>query len=103
LLIIILFPTSPLLNSISSSTYTRTGYRKKWKTTNKKRLYNANVTLEDTADFIEQKRKEDFEAVVYTIKNRFRTSSGGIKKLNATLLMTKRRKKRMLNRMLNKM
>jgi hypothetical protein len=45
-----------------------------------KRCCNADLTLENTADLIEQKRKEDLEAVVYTIIDRFGNNGKGKKK-----------------------
>jgi hypothetical protein len=46
-----------------------------------KRRFNADLMLEETVDFIEQKRKEDLESAVYNIKERFRIGSESIKKI----------------------
>jgi hypothetical protein len=45
-----------------------------------KRRYNADLTLEETADLIEQKKKEDLDAVIHTIKNYFSNNELGVKK-----------------------
>jgi predicted DNA-binding protein YlxM (UPF0122 family) len=45
-----------------------------------KRHYNRDLTLEDTADLIEQKKQEDFDAVIHTIKNNFSNNEIGVKK-----------------------
>jgi hypothetical protein len=76
-------------NSIVSFTPTEpnlllSGYeerlQKKRENNKQKRRYNADLTLEDTADLIEQKRKEDLEAVVHTIKNNFSNNKICVKK-----------------------
>jgi predicted DNA-binding protein YlxM (UPF0122 family) len=53
--------------------------QKKMQNNELKRYCNADLTLEDTADLIEQKRKrkKDLETVLYIIKERF---GKGIKK-----------------------
>jgi hypothetical protein len=61
-----------------------TGYeerlRKKREINKRKREYNADLTLEETADLIEQKKKEDLDAVIHTIKNNFSNNELGVKK-----------------------
>jgi hypothetical protein len=54
--------------------------RKRRENNKQKRRYNADLTLEDTADLIEQKKKEDLDAVVHTIKNYFSNNEFGVKK-----------------------
>jgi hypothetical protein len=54
---------------------------KKMRENNKqKRRYNADLTLEETADLIEQKKKEDLDAVIHTIKNNFSNNEVGVKR-----------------------
>jgi hypothetical protein len=45
-----------------------------------KRRYNFDLTLEETADLIEQKKQEDLYAVIHTIKNNFSNNEFGVKK-----------------------
>jgi hypothetical protein len=45
-----------------------------------KRRYNADLTLEETADLIEQKKKEDLDAVIHNIKNNFSNNEVGVKR-----------------------
>jgi hypothetical protein len=54
--------------------------QKKIKNNKLKRQFNDDFALEDTADLIEKKKKEDLESVTHNIKDRFPTSSGCIKK-----------------------
>jgi hypothetical protein len=54
--------------------------QKKRENNKRKRHYNADLTLEDTADLIEQKKKEDIDAVIRTIKNNFSNNEIGVKK-----------------------
>jgi hypothetical protein len=54
--------------------------RKKRENNKQKRRYNADLTLEETADLIEQKKKEDLDAVIHTIKNNFSNNELGVKK-----------------------
>jgi hypothetical protein len=44
-----------------------------------KRRFNTDLTLEETGDLIEHKRRIDLEAVVDNFKDRFQTNSGGVK------------------------
>jgi hypothetical protein len=54
--------------------------QKKRENNKQKRRYNADLTLEETADLIEQKQKEDLNTVVHTIKNNFSNNEIGVKK-----------------------
>jgi hypothetical protein len=45
-----------------------------------KHYYNPDLTLEDTADLIEQKKKEDLDAIIDTIKDKIRSNDSGLKK-----------------------
>jgi hypothetical protein len=54
--------------------------KKKRENNKRKRYYNVDLTLENTADLIEQKKKEDLDAVVRTIKNNFSNNELGVKK-----------------------
>jgi hypothetical protein len=54
--------------------------RKKRENNKWKREYNADLTLEETVDLIEQKKKEDLDAVVRTIKDNFSNNEVGVKK-----------------------
>jgi hypothetical protein len=54
--------------------------QKKRENNKQKRRYNADLTLEETADLIEQKKQEDLDAVVHTIKNNFSNNEIGVKK-----------------------
>jgi hypothetical protein len=61
-----------------------TGYeerlRKKREINKPKREFNADLTLEETADLIEQKKQEDLDAVIHIIKNNFSNNEVGVKK-----------------------
>jgi hypothetical protein len=59
--------------------------QKKRENNEKNRRYNSDLTPEDTADLIEQKRKKDLDAVVYTIKNNFSSNEIGVKKFKRDL------------------
>jgi hypothetical protein len=45
-----------------------------------KRRYIADLTLEETADLIEQKKQEDLDAVIHNIKNSFSNNEVGVKR-----------------------
>jgi hypothetical protein len=66
------------LNQLLSSYEER--LQKKREKNRQKHRHNAGLTLKDTADLIEQKKKEDLEAVVHTIKNNFSNNEIGVKK-----------------------
>jgi predicted DNA-binding protein YlxM (UPF0122 family) len=54
--------------------------QKKRENNKRKRHYNDDLTLEDTADLIEQKKQEDLDAVIHTTKNNFSDNEVGIKR-----------------------
>jgi hypothetical protein len=54
--------------------------KKKKENNKQKRRYNTDLTLEETADLIEQKKKGDLDAVIHTIKNNFSNNELGVKK-----------------------